>query len=195
MRPPHVSRADRTAPHHALLVFPSDLGWMAAIVAGRTLRQLTFGHASAKAARAAFDPGLVSHARPPRRPTRLERRLKDYAAGKADDFRDVPVDAGPLSDFQRRVLDECRRIPYGSTISYAALAARAGFPRAARAAGNCMAGNRVPLVVPCHRVVRSDRGVGSYSAAGGTAMKRRLLKLESPLARRERVRVRAKSGI
>jgi methylated-DNA-[protein]-cysteine S-methyltransferase len=183
MQHSRVSRPDRknrrAAPPHTILIFPSDLGWMAAIVAGQTLRQLTFGHVSAKAARAALDPDLASHARAAGRGTRLERRLRAYAAGEADDFRDVPVDAGPMSDFQRRVRDACRRVPYGSTISYAALAAQAGFPRAARAAGNCMAGNCVPLVVPCHRVIRSDRGVGLYSAAGGAAMKRRLLKLES----------------
>jgi len=152
---------------------------MAAVLTSRALRQLTFGHASAAAARAALSPDLAGHARTAGRPTPLERRLQAYASGKPDAFRDIPVAVGPVGDFHRRICQECRRIPYGRAISYAALAARAGFPRAARAVGNCMAGNRVPLVVPCHRVVRSDRAVGSYSAVGGAAMKRRLLELES----------------
>jgi methylated-DNA-[protein]-cysteine S-methyltransferase len=172
-----VRRATR--PVDTVLVFPSELGWMAAIVAGRTVRQLTFGHASAKAARAALDPNLLTHARAAKRNTPLERRLREFASGKPDDLRDIPVETGAMSDFQIRIQNECRRIPYGRTLSYAALAARAGVPRGARAVGNCMAGNRVPLVVPCHRVVRSDGGVGSYSAEGGAAMKRRLLELES----------------
>ena len=76
-------------------------------------------------------------------------------------------------------MHQCRRIPYGRTMSYAELAAKAGSPNAARAVGNCMAGNRIPLIVPCHRVVCSDGRLGSYSAPGGTRMKRRLLDLES----------------
>ncbi len=109
----------------------------------------------------------------------LVRRLQAFASGKPDPLRDIPVDLDPLGDFQRRVLKQCRRIPYGSTMSYAALAAKAGFPRAARAVGNCMAANRTPLLVPCHRVVRSDGQPGPYSAPGGVAMKRRLLAMES----------------
>ena len=84
-----------------------------------------------------------------------------------------------FSRFQRRVLNQCRRVPCGATISYARLAAKAGYPGAARAVGNCMAGNPIPLIVPCHRVVCSDGRLGAYSAPGGTAMKRRLLALES----------------
>jgi methylated-DNA-[protein]-cysteine S-methyltransferase len=106
-------------------------------------------------------------------------RLQAYAAGTPDDFRDIHVDAGPVGPFKQRVLAECRRIPYGSTLTYAELAAKAGSPGAARAVGNCMAGNRIPLVTPCHRVVRSDGQVGSYSAPGGSKTKCKLLWLES----------------
>jgi methylated-DNA-[protein]-cysteine S-methyltransferase len=115
--------------------------------------------------------------------TDLPLRLQAFASGKPDDFRDIRVEPGllqpSLTDFQRRVLDQCRKIPYGSTISYAELAAKAGFPRASRAVGNCMAANRIPLLIPCHRVVRSDGQLGSYSAPGGVGMKRRLLAMES----------------
>ena len=155
MRPSRVSRSDKKdrRPHHTILVFPSDLGWMAAIVAGQTLRQLTFGHASAKAARAALDPGLASHARAPGDRRGWNAACKHYASGKADDFRDVPVNAGPMSDFQRRVRTRVVAFPMAAPSATPRLAAQAGFPSAARAAGNCMAGNCVPLVVPCHRVI------------------------------------------
>jgi methylated-DNA-[protein]-cysteine S-methyltransferase len=164
---------------HTILVFPSQLGWMAVIAAGGTVKQLTFGHATAAAARAAVRPELLAGATCDRRNSPLVRRLQAYAAGAHDDFRDIRVDAGPVSEFQRRVLDQCRRVRYGATISYAELAAKAGYRGAARAVGNCMAANRIPLIVPCHRVVCSNGRHGLYSGPGGVRMKRRLLGLES----------------
>jgi methylated-DNA-[protein]-cysteine S-methyltransferase len=170
-----------------LLVFPSKLGWMAAVVAGATVKRLTFGHGSAAAARRAVGCVLArtvvmksskDAACVQARTLRVVRRLRAFAAGEADALDDIPVDPGPLSDFQRRVLHECRRIPYGHTLSYAELATKAGCPGAARAVGNCMAGNRIPLIIPCHRVVCVDGRLGSYSAPGGSQMKRRLLALE-----------------
>ncbi len=162
-----------------LFVFPSQLQWMAVVAAGTTVKQLAFGHSTAATARAAIDRGLLAGAIPGGADSPLVRRLQAYAAGMADDFRDIAIDLGPSGTFQHRVLQQCRRIPYGSTLSYAELAAKAGHPRAARAVGNCMAANRIPLLIPCHRVVCSDGRLGAYSAPGGTDMKRRLLALES----------------
>jgi methylated-DNA-[protein]-cysteine S-methyltransferase len=170
-----------------LLIFPSKLGWMAAVVRGATVNRLSFGHDSAAAARRAVGcvlartvviKSLKDAASVPPRAMRVVRRVQAFAAGKPDALNDLAVDPGPLTDFQRRVLKHCRQISYGHTLSYAELAARAGCPRAARAVGNCMAGNRIPLLIPCHRVVCADGRIGSYSAAGGTAMKRRLLAME-----------------
>jgi methylated-DNA-[protein]-cysteine S-methyltransferase len=93
---------------------------------------------------------------------------------------DVPVDLRGVGDFTRRVLGAARTIAPGTTITYGELARRAGSPRACRAAGQVMARNPVPLVIPCHRVVASD-GLGGY--AGGRALKSRLLVLESRLVR------------
>ena len=81
--------------------------------------------------------------------------------------------------FQRQVLEELRRIPFGGVVTYGALAARAGRPRAARAAGSACARNPVPLLVPCHRVVPGSGGVGSYG--GGAERKRALLAREGVL--------------
>jgi methylated-DNA-[protein]-cysteine S-methyltransferase len=108
----------------------------------------------------------------------LVTRLQRYAAGNPDAFCDISVDFGQASEFRRRVLNLCRRIPFGRTVSYAELAARAGSPRAARAVGNCMAANPIPLLIPCHRVICADSRIGVYSAPGGTAMKQRLLAME-----------------
>lgn len=89
---------------------------------------------------------------------------------------DAPVDLSGIKGFTRRVLVAARAIPPGETITYGELARRAGSPRAGRAAGQVMARNPVPLLIPCHRVVAAS-GPGGY--AGGLAMKARLLALES----------------
>lgn len=161
-----------------LVVFPSRLGWMALIGAGDAVRQLTLAHPSARAAAGACDPELLEHARRGPWNEQLVRRLQAYASGTPTDFRDVRIDPGQLTGFQRRVVRQCRQIAYGKTLSYAALAAKAGSPGAARAVGNCMAANRIPLIVPCHRVVRADGLPGAFSAPGGSHTKRRLLAIE-----------------
>jgi methylated-DNA-[protein]-cysteine S-methyltransferase len=162
-----------------LLVFPSKLGWMAVILVKSRVRQLTFGHPTSAAARAALPPELASKAIVDSPKSPLMVRLQRYASGVPDDFRDVPVDFTDCSRFRRRILTHCRNIGHGATISYAELAQRAGHPGAARAVGNCMAANRVPLIIPCHRVVRTDGTIGSYSAPGGSRTKQQLLRLEA----------------
>jgi methylated-DNA-[protein]-cysteine S-methyltransferase len=91
-------------------------------------------------------------------------------------YGDVAVDESGLSPFQRELLAALRAVPWGEVVSYGELAARAGRPRAARAAGTFCAGNQHALVVPCHRVIASD-GIGGYGSTG-IAVKRRLLALE-----------------
>ncbi len=160
-------------------VFPTELGWMAIVGSGGTLKRLTLGHASPEAAVEALPARVVQNAKPAPWNQPLVRRLRAYAAGARDDFRDIEVDPHALTDFRRRVLACCRRIPYGKTSTYAQLAAKAGSPRAARAVGQCMAANPIPLVIPCHRVVATSGGLGGYSAPGGIRLKRRLLVLET----------------
>jgi methylated-DNA-[protein]-cysteine S-methyltransferase len=77
------------------------------------------------------------------------------------------------------VLQACRKIAPGKTLTYAELADKVGSPGAARAVGNCMARNRFPLIIPCHRVVGSNGHLGGYSAAEGIPFKKRLLELEA----------------
>ncbi|WP_068141759.1 methylated-DNA--[protein]-cysteine S-methyltransferase [Roseimaritima ulvae] len=100
-----------------------------------------------------------------------------FADGDGDVFADVTLDTTGWPPFFADVYRACRRIPSGQTISYAALAAAAGRPAAVRAAGQAMARNRVPLIVPCHRVV-SRQGLRGFSAPGGLATKQWLLDLE-----------------
>jgi O-6-methylguanine DNA methyltransferase len=109
----------------------------------------------------------------------LQRQIKAYFRGvKADPEPDLPLALDGFGEFTRSVLAACRRVEYGATAGYKELAAACGRPGAARAAAGALAANPLPLVVPCHRVVRSDGAVGGFSAEGGAALKRRMLELE-----------------
>jgi methylated-DNA-[protein]-cysteine S-methyltransferase len=114
-----------------------------------------------------------------RAPARLDlatRELDEYLAGRRTSF-DLPLDFRLTSGFRREVLRHLPEIGYGSTASYAAMAQAAGNPKAVRAVGSACASNPLPLVVPCHRVVRSDGTIGQY--VGGAEVKQALLNLES----------------
>lgn len=113
-----------------------------------------------------------------RAPARLEtvsRQLEEYFAGRRHAF-DVPLDFRLAHGFRRSVLAHLPAIGYGRTESYAQVAAAAGSPRAVRAAGTACATNPLPVIVPCHRVVKSDGTAGEY--VGGAAAKTTLLTLE-----------------
>jgi methylated-DNA-[protein]-cysteine S-methyltransferase len=113
-----------------------------------------------------------------RAPERLDaaaHELDDYFAGRRQQF-DLPLDLQLARGFRRDVLQTLPRIGYGHTASYATVAATAGNARAIRAAASACATNPLPIVIPCHRVVRSDGSLGGY--LGGTDAKRTLLALE-----------------
>jgi methylated-DNA-[protein]-cysteine S-methyltransferase len=112
----------------------------------------------------------------PRRLDAAARELEEYFAGRRRGF-DLTLDFSLSTGFRRLVLDHLSEIAYGHTASYAAVAAAAGNPRAVRAAATACATNPLPVVVPCHRVVRSDGSVGGY--VGGPAAKQTLLRLEA----------------
>jgi len=109
----------------------------------------------------------------------LPSRLARYIVGERVTFNDS-VDLSALTDFQRAVLEAARAIPYGEVRSYSWLAQQLGKPKGARAVGQALARNPVPIVVPCHRVIGGDGGLTGFSASLG--MKRRLLELEGFMA-------------
>jgi len=106
----------------------------------------------------------------------VARELDEYFAGRRRTF-DVPLDLRLLRGFRRAVVEHLPDIAYGRTASYAEMATRAGSPKAVRAVGTACALNPLPLVLPCHRVVRSDGSPGQY--AGGADAKLTLLALET----------------
>lgn len=104
------------------------------------------------------------------------RQLGEYLAGERREFT-VPVDfSGVTTPFRRRATQALAQIPYGETITYAQLAALAGNPRAVRAAASACANNPLPILYPCHRVVRSDGRIGEY--LGGAELKQALIDME-----------------
>jgi len=109
----------------------------------------------------------------------VRRQLDEYFEGQRREF-ELETDLRPLPDFQRLVLEELARVPYGDVTTYGALAGRIGRPRAARAVGGALNRNPVPIVLPCHRVVGSTGSLVGY--AGGLDRKRALLELEGALA-------------
>jgi methylated-DNA-[protein]-cysteine S-methyltransferase len=114
-------------------------------------------------------------------PARLDsvrRELDEYFAGSRREF-DSRIDWSQLGGFTREVLKATARIRFGATSTYAGVAGEAGSPRAVRAAGNALGANPVPVVVPCHRVLRTGGALGGY--AGGTERKQFLLRLEGVL--------------
>lgn len=160
------------------LAFDSQLGWFAVEMRDGGVSRLTFAHRSAAEALRAIcqtDCDDISVRHPL---GKLARRLQAYAQGANDDFLDIPLNLGAQTEFQQAVTEACRRIPPGDTLSYAELAEQVGSPGAARAVGNCMAKNPVPIIVPCHRVLASGGKLGGYSMGEGLPVKRRLLRLE-----------------
>ena len=113
--------------------------------------------------------------RVPRRLTPVRQELDEYFSGERTTF-DVDVDLAAVPAFQRHVLDELVRVPYGEVTTYGALATRIGKPRAARAVGGALNRNPVPIIVPCHRVIGASGSLVGY--AGGLERKQLLLQLE-----------------
>lgn len=193
---PTVARMPKTQPQrqqrHAtdtavLDVFDSELGWIAVSATEQRLLGVVFGYArKSDSLAAAKSRGMTGNASKRNDETDddawladLRARFISFAAGQFEDFRDIEIDESHLTPFERAIVKACRAIPYGETLAYGQLAAKAGRDGAARAVGRVMATNRYPLVVPCHRVLASGGKLGGYSAPEGLALKRRLLAMEA----------------
>ncbi|MEX2026837.1 MAG: methylated-DNA--[protein]-cysteine S-methyltransferase [Pirellulaceae bacterium] len=181
-----IRKRDAASELRQSYVFPTGFGWMAICWTGERWRGFTLGHPSAAAALASLADGADPADSPPAFVRRLAERIQAYASGGRDDFRDVPLDLSHLTEFQQRVVEQCRRIRPGQTLSYGELASQAGYPGAARAVGSTMARNRFPIVVPCHRVVGAAGTIGGFSAPSGISLKQKLLVLEGALSDRRK---------
>jgi methylated-DNA-[protein]-cysteine S-methyltransferase len=158
----------------------SPFGKLTAAVTEQGLVRLTFPEESLDAAlerlAARISPRIVEAHGAALDPIR--RELDEYFAGRRQRF-ELPLDWTLVGSFGQRVLRAATAIPYGSVLSYTQVAAEAGSSRGSRAAGNALGSNPIPIVVPCHRVLRSGGALGGY--AGGLERKRFLLELEGGL--------------
>ena len=109
----------------------------------------------------------------------LQEQIAAYFEGSCVNFNpDIPVVLDGFSGFSREVLTACRDIEFGQRITYSGLANKTGRPAASRAVGNALSKNPLPLIIPCHRVLRTDGKLGGFSAPGGISLKKRMLALE-----------------
>lgn len=156
---------------------PCGLAWSGR---GVTRLQLPAGGRAATESRLAARSG-VRAAEPPAPIADLIGRLTRYFGGHASDFSSDPIDLFTVHDALRlRLYGEMRSIGWGETVTYGQLARRIGLEgeRAARDVGQAMGRNRIPIIIPCHRVLAAGNKLGGFSAYGGTLTKQRLLALE-----------------
>ncbi len=153
----------------------SPLGPLTAAATKRGLVALSYGEEDAALERVAkrVSPRIL---RSDQRLARVRRELDEYFAGTRKRF-DVPVDWTCVDGFTRKVLKATARIPYGRVQTYRDIAQRSGSPRGSRATGNALGANPIPIVIPCHRVVRTGGSLGGYT--GGSDKKEFLLRLEN----------------
>lgn len=104
--------------------------------------------------------------------------FKNFFSGKLKALSNIPLDSTSWTDFQKKVYDTVKSIPYGKTASYGTIASYLGNEKASRAVGNALKKNPVPPVVPCHRVIASDKDMCGFSAVGGIDLKLKMLELE-----------------
>lgn len=167
------------------MIFKSPWGWMGIVGSPKGVHTIVLP----KRSRRAVESDLRVQSSGPweeKASPRLEaarRQLLDYLAGRRDTF-DVPLDLSQGTSFQRKVWRTLQRVPYGKLRSYQWIALRVGGRHYARAVGNAVGANPLPIIIPCHRIVAHDTSLGGFS--GGLSMKRKLLSLEGTLTQLQR---------
>lgn len=169
------------------VIFRTRWGWMGLTASADGVRALVLAKPSRAAVERELRSATSSNGRPSATTRALlrdaRRQVERYLGGRSRAL-DVPLDLSAGTPFQRRVWRTALRIPYGRARSYRWVASKIGGTRYARAVGNALGANPIPLIVPCHRVVAHDASLGGFSC--GLAVKRRLLDLEGTLAQLRR---------
>ncbi len=154
----------------------TTMGWVGILASDRGLLGITLPQHSAQEACRQLGNKVNQANRSPHLLADLTARLKVYFSGHQATFADK-LDLAAATPFQRRVWETTRLIPYGETRSYLWVANQIGKPGAARAVGQALGSNPLPIIIPCHRVVANDGKLGGFS--GGLEMKQRLLRMEA----------------
>jgi len=163
---------------HQYSIFKTHWGWFGLLGTEKGLIRTCLPVAFQEAAQRRLLHGIQGP-QPAKKSFRaLEKIILSYYKGHHVELNDVPVCLEDLTDFQQQVLAALRTVKYGQTISYGDLARHIKNPKASRAIGTVMAQNPLPLIIPCHRVIKTDGSLGYFSAAGGINTKQRMLDLE-----------------
>ena len=161
-------------------VFETDWGWVSVAGSEKGIRYATLPEPSPERALEDLERSMRTSSLPAHQPSAFDSyraQLDAYLQGSASAWS-VTLDLEGVAPFFRRAWDACRSIPPGETRTYEWLAASAGNIKAVRAAGQAMARNRIPIVIPCHRVIGKDGGLHGFGGPG-LPMKQRLLNLEA----------------
>jgi methylated-DNA-[protein]-cysteine S-methyltransferase len=163
-------------------IFETPQGWVGVLASDRGLRRTTLPEPTIEACWDKLGDEIDAAEPAPERFVNLRDKIGRFLDGENVDFGDQPMDVDDAPPFLRAAWEACRTIPVGETRPYKWLAAEAGRPAAPRAAGQAMARNRLPFLIPCHRVIASDGSLGGYGT-GKTRLdlKKRLLDMESRL--------------
>lgn len=158
-------------------VFQTKMGWVGVAAKDKGIFASTLPQDTEKNAEAILLERLTFQ--PCLSPTELENyaeQIKEYFLGKRDKFS-IEIDWGWATPFQKKILQVVEDIPYGSFITYGEAAALAGYPGYSRAAGSALKRNNIPIIIPCHRVIKKQGQLGGFTGAG-IEVKAELLKLE-----------------
>ena len=158
------------------VIFNTSTGWLGILGSITGLLRVTLPQCSAPEVHRLLGVGTNQAVLLPHRFQNLVERLRAYFAGHKADFPDK-LDLSAATTFQREVWEATRLIPYGETRSYTWVAEKIKKPKAVRAVGQALGRNPLPVIIPCHRVLASNGGLGGFS--GGLEMKRFLLHLET----------------
>ena len=165
-------------PRSSYSIFKTGIGWCGVVIGKKGLKRVFIGykksHQLLRDITGEFGNNLTKKS-----PTgELIEKINLYCSGEKVSFDKFKINLPSLSPFQRKVLRAATKIPYGTVSTYGELAKTIGHPNSSRAVGNSLSKNPFPIIVPCHRIVRSDGKVGGFSAGGGMELKEKLLRME-----------------
>ena len=161
-------------------IFETPHGWVGVLASERGIRRTTLPEPTIESCLDKLGKAIDDAERTPDIFVGLRHKIERFLDSEDVDFGDVPIDVDDASPFLRAAWQACRTIPPGETRPYRWLASAAGRPNAPRAAGQAMARNRLPFLIPCHRVIASDGSLGGYgSGKTRLELKKRLLDMEA----------------
>ena len=163
-------------------IFKTEFGFFGLLAGKNALLRTSLPAASYESAQTDLLVGLNGASEDKTLFQSLQKQIIDYFDGKRVIISgDIPIGLDNYSDFTKDILSACRKIPYGQTVSYSEVSAMAGRPKAIRAAGNALGNNPLPLIIPCHRVIKSDGTTGRFqkNKPGAANLKKEMLQLEA----------------